>query len=83
MSKKIAKSPPPPVDTEPERKIFARNFRRARLEAKLSQRDVHRLTGIAQSHVSEIETGQVNICLDTIVKLAQLVRKPVDELFKP
>jgi transcriptional regulator with XRE-family HTH domain len=83
MSEKTARKQPSPVDTRSERKIFAHNFRRARQEARLSQRDVHRLTGIAQSHVSEIETGQVNICLDTIVKLAQLVRKPVHELFKP
>jgi transcriptional regulator with XRE-family HTH domain len=83
MPEEISKISPLDVDTEPERKIFARNFRQARREAKLSQRAVHRLTGIAQSHISEIETAQVNICLDTIVKLARLVRKPVWELFKP
>jgi DNA-binding XRE family transcriptional regulator len=81
---RVAMEPPlASPDTEAERRIFARNFRLARREAKLSQREVHRLTGIAQSHVSEIETAQVNICLDTIVKLARLVRKPVHELFKP
>ncbi|MEJ2118267.1 MAG: helix-turn-helix transcriptional regulator, partial [Alphaproteobacteria bacterium] len=49
---------------------------------RLSQRDVHQITGVAQSHISEIETGQPNISVDTMVKLANTVRKPLWKLFK-
>jgi DNA-binding XRE family transcriptional regulator len=81
---------PPPIKSskhapgsQVEREIFARNFRRARIEADFSQRDVAKLTGIAQSHVSEIESARHNVGIDTMVKLAQLVRKPLHELMKP
>ena len=70
-------------DSQPEREIFARNFRAARIEAGLSQRDLAKQTGIAQAHVSEVENAMHNIGLDTMVKLAQAVRKPVFELLKP
>ena len=70
-------------ESQPEREIFARNFRRERIERGLSQRDVHELTGVAQPHISEIENALHNVCIDTMVKLAQLVRKPVYELLKP
>ena len=70
-------------DSQPEREIFARNFRRARIEADYSQRDVAKLTGIAQSHVSEIESAMHNIGIETMVKLAQIVRRPVHVLLTP
>lgn len=70
-------------DSQPEREIFARNFRAARIEAGLSQRELAKQTGIAQAHVSEVENAMHNIGLDTMVKLAQAVRKPVFELLKP
>lgn len=80
---------PPPIkssrhapESQPEREIFARNFRRARIEADLSQRDVAKLTGIAQSHISEIESAKHNVGIDTMVKLAQLVKRPLHELLK-
>jgi DNA-binding XRE family transcriptional regulator len=70
-------------ESQPEREIFARNFRRARLEAKLSQREITRMTGIAQAHISQIESAKHNMGLDTMVKLAQIVRVPLFELLKP
>ena len=70
-------------DSQPEREIFARNFRQARIDAGLSQRDLAKQTGIAQAHVSEVENAMHNIGIDTMVKLAQAVRKPVFELLKP
>src|SRR5271166_4205272 len=70
-------------DSQPEREIFARNFRQARIEAGMSQRELAKRTGIAQAHVSEVENAMHNVCIDTMVKLAQAVRKPVFELLKP
>ncbi len=70
-------------DSQPEREIFARNFRLARIEAGLSQRDLAQQTGIAQAHISEVENAMHNIGIDTMVKLAQAVKKPVFELLRP
>ena len=70
-------------DSQPEREIFARNFRTARIEAGLSQRDLAQQTGIAQAHISEVENAMHNIGIDTMVKLAQAVKKPVFELLRP
>ncbi len=69
--------------SQPEREIFARNFRRARMGAGLSQREVQRLSGIAQAHISEIESAFHNVCIDTMVALAQVVKQPVFELMRP
>lgn len=73
----------PGVDSQSEREVFGQNFRDARVKAGLSQRDVHRLTGVAQSHISEIETGSSNVSIDTMVKLATIVKAPLWKLFKP
>ncbi len=73
----------PGVDSQKERLIFGRNFRRARLDLRLRQRDVHLLSGIAQSHISEIEEGSCNISIDTMVKLGTVVKVPLWRLFKP
>ncbi len=70
-------------ESQPEREIFARNFRRARTELGLTQKQVYARTGVATPHVSEIENALHNVCIDTMVKLAQLVKKPVYELLKP
>jgi transcriptional regulator with XRE-family HTH domain len=69
--------------SQPEREIFARNLRRFRTEADLSQRELAHRTGVAQAHISEMENAMHNVCIDTMVKLAQAVRKPLCELFMP
>jgi DNA-binding XRE family transcriptional regulator len=68
--------------SQPEREIFARNLRRFRIEAHLSQRELAEQTGIAQAHISQMENAMHNVCIDTMVKLAQAVGKPLYELFK-
>ena len=71
------------VESQPQRQYFAKNFRAARKDAGLSQRDIQNETGIPQSHISEIESAMHNICIETMVKLANLVHVPVHELLKP
>lgn len=66
-----------------ERLIFAKNFRKARIAAKLSQRDVRDKTGFAQSWVSEIETGKMSITIDNMAKLAHCVGVPLWQLLVP
>ena len=80
---KVIKHDTQAVESQSERDTFARNFRVLRKEAGLSQRDIQKLTGIAQSHVSEIESAMHNICIETMVKLAKLVKRPIHELLKP
>jgi transcriptional regulator with XRE-family HTH domain len=73
----------PGVDSKAERGTFGRNFHQARIKLRLRQRDIYLITGIAQSHISEIEKGECNIAIDTMVKLAHVVKVPLWRLFKP
>ncbi|HGC8067021.1 TPA: helix-turn-helix domain-containing protein [Yersinia enterocolitica] len=66
-----------------ERLIFARNFRKARKAAKLTQRAVKDKTGFAQSWISEVETGRSTINLDNMAILADLVGVPLWQLLVP
>ena len=68
-------------DSQPEREIFARNLKKFRVEACLSQRELAKATGIAQAHVSDMENAKQNIGLDTMVKLAQRLDKPLSLFF--
>lgn len=43
----------------------------ARKDQHLSQRDLSARSGIAQSHISKIENGSVDITLSTLVELAR------------
>ena len=66
-----------------ERLIFARNFRKARKAAKLTQRAVKDKTGFAQSWISEVETGRSTINLDNMAILADLVGVPLWQRLVP
>lgn len=73
----------PGVDSAAERATFGQNFHQARIRLRLRQRDIYLITGIAQSHISEIEKGECNLAIDTMVKLALVVKVPLWRLFKP
>ncbi|PSL90749.1 transcriptional regulator [Pseudomonas sp. R9.37] len=66
-----------------EREIFASRFRKARIAANLSQKDVHDRTGIAQNYISEVERCVSNPSLDMLAALAAAVGKPLYLLLKP
>lgn len=66
-----------------ERLIFARNFRQARKEINLTQRDINHKTGFAQSWISEVETGQSAINIDNMAILANVVDMPLWQLLVP
>ncbi len=61
----------PGIDSEAERAARTATLREARKRQKLSQRDIWTQTGIAQSHISQIENGVSNLSLDTMVKLCE------------
>ena len=69
-------------DSQPEREIFARNFRKARIEAGLANAPCSANRHRAGAS-SEVENAMHNIGIDTMVKLAQAVKKPVFELLRP
>ena len=68
--------------SQPEREIFARNIRAARVELHLTQRDLSKLTGIAQAHISQMEGAMHNVCIDTMVTLSRYLKKPLSKLFE-
>ncbi len=68
--------------SQPEREIFARNIRAARVEARLTQRELAKLTGIAQAHISQMEGAMHNVCIDTMVTLSRHLKKPLSKLFE-
>ena len=65
------------------RRTFARNLRTARELAGLSQEDIHRRTGLAQSYISQLERAVANISLDTIARLAELLDRTPVSLLRP
>lgn len=77
------RNPEVPPEVSEERLIFARNLRKAREAAKLTQRGVAAKTGCAQSWVSEVETGLISISIDSMARLAHCVGVPLWKLLHP
>lgn len=77
----------PPDDRRPDVQrvlaSFGRNFRKARIAAKMSQADVERLTGIPQHYISTMERGRENPTLETMARLAKALGKPPADLLQP
>ena len=57
-------------------------LRRLRIERALSQQDLERMTGIAQSTISNLELGNRPARLSTIRKLAEALNAEPKELMK-
>jgi transcriptional regulator with XRE-family HTH domain len=66
-----------------ERLIFARNFRRARKSAGLTQQAITDRTGFAQSWLSEVERGLSPPSIDSMAELAKVVGQPLWKLLQP
>lgn len=49
---------------------FSDRLRKARITKNLSQRDLSTLTGVPQSHISKIESNQVDLRLSTLIAIA-------------
>ena len=68
-------------DLEVLQSTVGARVREARVRAKLRQSELGTLIGSGQSHVFEIEDGQINVTLKTLVKLANVLGvKPIDLL---
>lgn len=79
----MSKNAMPGVDSDADRLTFGRNVRAQREKLGMTQRDLHRLTGVAQSHISEIESGNSNVAIDTMMKLSVVTKTPIWKLLKP
>lgn len=63
------------------RLILARNLRLARKNVGISQRKLAEITGVSQSHISQIEHGLHSVAVDTVEKLAMTLGISVSSLF--
>lgn len=62
-----------PAVAAPAIAAMARVLRQAREGLGLSQRELGRRAGVPQSHVSKIESGQVDLRLSSLVALARVL----------
>lgn len=62
------------------RQIFASNLRRVRMERGLSQEALADLAEIDRTYVSALERSRYSVSLDTIEKLAGVLRVEAREL---
>ncbi len=74
---------PAAVNSKVERAIFARNLRRFRIEANLSQHELAETTKIAESCISQLENAMHNLSVETMAVLARALRTPLHEMFVP
>ncbi len=61
-------------------KQVGRNIKAARVRRGLRQVDVEEEIGLEYKHYQKIESGIVNVSLETLYRLAKLYRVGVDEL---
>ena len=66
-----------------ERKIFASNLKKARLDAGLTQEGLVRRTNLTQAFISGIETCKTNPSMDNASRLAKAVGKTLRDLLDP
>lgn len=63
------------------RLVFARNLRQARIDRDLTQEKLADLAGIDRTYVSALERQLYSVSLDTIEKLADVLKvEPADLL---
>jgi DNA adenine methylase len=62
------------------RKEFGNRLKEIRIKAMLSQNDLASLSGIDRAQISKIESGAINVTLETIERLSSAVNIPMPEL---
>lgn len=66
-----------------QRKIFAHNFKKARKEAGLTQKQLIVKTGLRQAFISEVERGLTTLSVDNATLLAAAVNQSLGDLLNP
>jgi transcriptional regulator with XRE-family HTH domain len=64
------------------RDTLARRVRELRLSLKMTQRDLAEDAGIRQALISQIERGEANPTLDSILRIATALEVSFTELFE-
>ena len=70
-------------DPKAARRILGANVKRLRKAQRLSQERLAELTDLDQPHISEIESGLINLTLDNIQALALALGVEPSDLLKP
>lgn len=69
-------------DLQAGRRLLARNLRRLRLERKLTQDDLAAEADARQALISELESGKIDVRLDTLQRIALAMKVKLAELFE-
>lgn len=59
-----------------------KNLQKKRLEKKMSQSDIAKITGLSQQAISRIETFQYSPSLPNLIKYMDAIEIDINELFK-
>lgn len=65
------------------RAVFAKNLRKVRRLADMSQEELALSCGMSRTYVSEIERGLRNVSIDNMGALADALGRPLKELVDP
>lgn len=66
----------------PARERFGIALRQARLRLELSQEELAARAGMHRTYVGQVESGQRNVAIDNLEKLADAVGLPLWEMLK-
>lgn len=69
-------------DLQAGRRLLARNLRRLRLERKLTQDELAAEAGVRQALISELESGKIDVRLDTLQRIASALDARLAELLE-
>jgi len=64
-------------------RLFARNVRRRRVEANLTQEGLAELSNLHRTYVSSIERGERNATLESVERIARALRVDPHTLLMP
>lgn len=66
----------------PARERFGIALRQARLRLELSQEELAARAGMHRTYVGQVESGQRNVAIDNLEKLAEAVGMPLWQMLK-
>lgn len=58
------------------------NVKKIRKDAHLTQEELAKCVGVRRETISQLESGKGNPSLLTVLKVAKVLKVPVDDLFK-
>lgn len=64
------------------KKTVAKRIRMARIERDLKQSDLADMLQINQANIAKLESGTVNIGVDTLARVADVLHKPIEYFFQ-